>query len=1572
MTIHKHSYHRSTSGLIPPIENRSFDSLFVHEYQLEDDACALLTALLEQAPDQSSAAATLFRLPEATNIDWVIEIGPAATGWTPKLAYPDIIDGPALLNLAAILRDVNLWYCSADFQGERWHAESRSAANAIETLACEVAPGWRHEFGLLRAGVNFTATADFSLLLGEALFECAGIERLLPIAGAVGLGKDGLFVELAAQVKGAKCELLGGKLKIELQRVRARASGLDDPEHVSVFAFTLEGSLSVGVRSAKVTLGATQNGKLISVLVEADEGTECQGWLEGLLPDARSHIALPGNCSNAVPQLQRLHALVPLSGSGRPSATFVLGYQHDLSLFDDMVKLRPSLTLRTDFTARGTRVELASQWIIHPEAADETRFDVMIRLPEGDASIALAPGYRLNLPASLNELLAPVRAGQTALHLVHMVLDGNVRSGDFSVEIHTIGHLAFPIQDTTLTLGDIDFELSREQGEWSSSLSAVLALGDYELQLQADIGPSMSFLVNVPSISLSSLCTDLFKIEPHEALVDASIERCLLELEIGDLFSFNFLAASRSVVKIGGLGILIEELSGSYSTDTPLTLRGKAQLTAGKTQVSLDLGYTAGTWQFKAAATTELDLAALIRDLAGTLGFESPLPTTRLDIRTFALDVRLGKAGTRIALHCGFGLGSDRLHRLLLVAGKPLDEEARQSSWQYLLEVGELAIDLFETPLIGGSLRSVANTARAISSDPSKPVMVGLDHLAIRLTSTCDPTQLDALFQDLDVAHFVRPSLLGGKVSVHADLTVLDYHRVLDYPRLPEPPRDLEKPNTKPATASLEKASPNVGKTLVAPAEVDRGLATEPDKGYWLPLDRRVGPVMLERLGVDVGATGLSFMLDASAAFGPVRLGLVGLEAKTPLKLPLTPEFSLKGVSVGATTDALSLSGGLLVRGDNSYAGAVTIGFGKIALTAIGTYSETRLAPGEPTTAHVALLAVLDTPLGGPPVFYIIGLAGGVGHNMSWADVALADVGAHPMLRALENGKADSRALDRLGQICSPRVGEHWAAVGVKFTSFKIINGVALLVLSLGEETRLQVLAKLDLTFPPKSALGERSPLVHADILVRAEYRPAAGELKVDGMLAPGAFLLSEQAQITGGFALYSWFSPSPHAGDFVLTLGGYHPRFKVPAHYPRVERLALNWKLSEQVQIKGEQYFALTPSAIMAGGLLEVNYRAGWGSASFRAQADFIIFFQPFAYEASVRIAVHVEAELKAWPITLKLSLDLAVSMDLWGPPFGALAKISFYGLSKDISLGAERPASTPIVSWADFRASFLPLANAAERELDRPLIDGAPTLTDSLITLTPSSGLLARLDARSGKRLDEGASPEQTATAHWLIDPGALSIELALSVPARTLDLDGAPQSGGASFGIGPMNLTHAQITSHLSLTVGRQGDWQLKPILSPVAAGLWSPSGRPAASSPPEQQVVADALTGVRLSLDVKRPDFFSANKSSTPVANGYKAWWVLDHVHPVVTDPNLKMLRTTLTQPEVETRRSAVLAAIEDIYNDIYAKEKELGERHGLHRAARVSALTALSGLDQLLAPDNGVFADTPLLCRWGDV
>ena len=56
-------------------------------------------------------------------------------------------------------------------------------------------------------------------------------------------------------------------------------------------------------------------------------------------------------------------------------------------------------------------------------------------------------------------------------------------------------------------------------------------------------------------------------------------------------------------------------------------------------------------------------------------------------------------------------------------------------------------------------------------------------------------------------------------------------------------------------------------------------------------------------------------------------------------------------------------------------------------------------------------------------------------------------------------------------------------------------------------------------------------------------------------MLAPSSFLLDPACHLTGGFAFCLWFGDNPHAGDFVVTIGGYHPAFAPPSYYPVVPR---------------------------------------------------------------------------------------------------------------------------------------------------------------------------------------------------------------------------------------------------------------------------------------------------------------------------------------------------------------------------------------------------------------------------------
>jgi hypothetical protein len=78
--------------------------------------------------------------------------------------------------------------------------------------------------------------------------------------------------------------------------------------------------------------------------------------------------------------------------------------------------------------------------------------------------------------------------------------------------------------------------------------------------------------------------------------------------------------------------------------------------------------------------------------------------------------------------------------------------------------------------------------------------------------------------------------------------------------------------------------------------------------------------------------------------------------------------------------------------------------------------------------------------------------------------------------------------------------------------------------------------------------------------------------------------------------ALWTFFGRSQHAGDWVFTLGGYHRKFKVPAHYPPVasmQRLGVTFSIGI-VRISGGIYFAITPKAVMAGAAIHCELDIG------------------------------------------------------------------------------------------------------------------------------------------------------------------------------------------------------------------------------------------------------------------------------------------------------------------------------------------------------------------------------------------
>ncbi len=156
-----------------------------------------------------------------------------------------------------------------------------------------------------------------------------------------------------------------------------------------------------------------------------------------------------------------------------------------------------------------------------------------------------------------------------------------------------------------------------------------------------------------------------------------------------------------------------------------------------------------------------------------------------------------------------------------------------------------------------------------------------------------------------------------------------------------------------------------------------------------------------------------------------------------------------------------------------------------------------------------------------------------------------------------------------------------------------------------------------------------------------------------------------------------------------MATVGGYHPHFKKPDYYPAVKRLQFSWPMYPMVEAKGTIYFALTPVAVMAGGLFELSWDGGgFLYAYLKVGADFLIVWKPLHYEAEMFIEIGVSAHIGG----LKVSGSIGADLSIWGPEFAGRAEFHFLGIIKfHITFGAGKPEPPPL-SWEEFKESFLP----------------------------------------------------------------------------------------------------------------------------------------------------------------------------------------------------------------------------------------------------------------------------------------
>jgi hypothetical protein len=557
-------------------------------------------------------------------------------------------------------------------------------------------------------------------------------------------------------------------------------------------------------------------------------------------------------------------------------------------------------------------------------------------------------------------------------------------------------------------------------------------------------------------------------------------------------------------------------------------------------------------------------------------------------------------------------------------------------------------------------------------------------------------------------------------------------------------------------------APPAQPQQLAGPAGGPPDVAPPPSDGtQWIDIRRSFGPVRFERVGVNYRDGKVWALLDAAFTAAGLTISLDGLSVRTPLS-PWQPTFGLRGLGIDYRNGAVEIGGAFLQRDVNDdaghllyseFAGGATLRAKQLTLSATGMYAQ---LDGHPS---LFLYAVLNSVFGGPPFFVVTGLAAGFGYNRALVLPSLEDLPSFPLiaqaLPVAEAPQGPAAVLGALGRYVPASVGESFLAVGVRFTSFKIVDSFALLVGRFSHRFEIDLLGLSTLVAPPSAGSATlRTPIAQAQLAIKATFVPDEGILGVQGLVTPGSYVLSRACRLSGGFAFFSWFKDQPgedgaKAGDFVATLGGYHPEFVPPKHYPAVPRLQLQWQVNDRLAIKGSAYYALTAHALMAGGLLEAVWSDSDVHVSFTASADFLLAWQPYHYDARVSVQMHADITLHVFG-THQLSFDAGAGLHLWGPEFSGTAEVHLSVLGFDVSFNVEfgdQQALPCAVEWTSFRQAFLPadLVGAAieaglVRSLERPdsawVVDplGCRITVTSLVPVTAATHLTSKVDDRLG----------------------------------------------------------------------------------------------------------------------------------------------------------------------------------------------------------------------------------------------
>jgi hypothetical protein len=454
-----------------------------------------------------------------------------------------------------------------------------------------------------------------------------------------------------------------------------------------------------------------------------------------------------------------------------------------------------------------------------------------------------------------------------------------------------------------------------------------------------------------------------------------------------------------------------------------------------------------------------------------------------------------------------------------------------------------------------------------------------------------------------------------------------------------------------------------------------------------LPLTLALGPVTVQQLvleaGVEKSSLAVTAAVTAAGKLGPLAVTVDGIG----VVLRFTPDTSgvIAGLDpsiafrppkgVGLLIEGPTVFGGGFLLFDEvrqEYAGIVQLELANLALSAIGLIT-TR--PGE--FSLLVIISVEFSPIQLGYGFTLNGVGGLLAVNRSININAIED--------GLSQGALDTilfphdpvrnapQLITALNKYFPPTQGQYvfgpslvlgW---GTPKTLVTITIGV---LLELPSPLRIVLAGQLRMVLPDEDT---QVAVINVDILGSLDLTNS--RLEIDASLRNSRVAAFT---IAGDMAVRASWGREP---GFLMSAGGFNPRFKPPGNIRKLERLSICVGTSDNPRLRLEAYLAVTSNTVQFGTRLDLYAFANLGIGKFSVAAmigfDALIHFSPFSFVVDIFASVVLR-----WDDDPFLGISLAFTLS--GPqPWHAIGEATFDFLGRhtfqfELTVG-EQPAAQP-----------------------------------------------------------------------------------------------------------------------------------------------------------------------------------------------------------------------------------------------------------------------------------------------------